>query len=420
MTNRIYYGSQALLLKSCTKDAGMTNYFIPGVQAVGLDGDVQSIAYSTNGRIQEYGFQYLPSTHDITIDRVLGVKDVFWLELSSNFLRNENRSNFTYLNTRLVNKNIYGNTISDWATGDESVVKAANIPEYRFWLMLDPNENGIIESMTGNSGTIQDVIDINNCLMYNLSYNFDINGFFTESISLTSKTKEYTNNTSFTLDTISGLTNPVTYNSLLKRQHVYNNLSLYPNIIETLINFNQFFNGQEVFGIKNIKIDLGLSYDMMYNGKIPQGDKSNVGTSLNFPLNVSCTFTITARRMPQLILDETGSGLYQQDVIILENGDILLLEDDSYVSIQADNDSYQRIAIVAGIQDGSNIKFFIIDLGSKNRLTSFSQTGGSTDGSIVEYEITFINTNDFMTYTQVQSSDTVLNPPLVEQTTEKY
>lgn len=420
MTNRIYYGSQALLLKSCTKDAGMTNYFIPGVQAVGLDSDVQSVSYSTNGRIQEHGFQYLPSTHDITIDRVLGSKDVFWLELSSDFLRNENRSNFTYLNTRLVNKNIYGNTISDWATGDESVVKAANIPEYRFWLMLDPNEKGIIESMTGDSGTVQDVIDINSCLMYNLSYNFDINGFFTESISLTSKTKEYTNNTSFTLDTISGLTNPVTYNSLLKRQHIYNNLSLYPNIIETLINFNQFFNGQEVFGIKNIKIDLGLSYDMMYNGKIPQGDKSNVGTSLNFPLNVSCTFTITARRMPQLILDETGSGLYQQDVIILENGDILLLEDDSYVSIQADNDSYQRIAIVAGIQDGSNIKFFIIDLGSKNRLTSFSQTGGSTDGSIVEYEITFINTNDFMTYTQVQSSDTVLNPPLVEQTTEKY
>lgn len=420
MTNRIYYGSQALLLKSCTKDAGMTNYFIPGVQAVGIDGDVQSVAHSTNGRIQEHDFQYLPSTHDINIERVLGAKDVFWLELGSDFLRNEARSNFSYLNTRLLNKNIFGTTFSDWASGDSATVKANNIPEYRFWLMLDPNENGIIESMTGSSGTVQDVIDINSCLMYNLSYNFDINGFFTESIGLTAKSKERISNTSFTLDTISGLTNPVTYNSLLKRQHIYNNLSLYPNIIETLINFNQFFNGQEIFGIKNIKVSLGIAYDQLYNGQIPQGEKSNINTLINFPLDINCSFTVTARRMPQLALDETGSGLYQQDSVILENGDILLLQDDSYLSVQSGSDVLQRIAIVAGIQDGSNIKFFIVDLGSKNRLVSFSQTGGSTDGSIVEYEINFVNTNDFITYTQVQSSDAVLSPALIEQTTEKY
>ena len=420
MTNRIYYGSQALLLKSCTKDAGMTNYFIPGVQAVGIDSNINSVVHSTNGRIQEHDFQYLPSTHEVNIERFLGTEDVFWLELGSNFLRNESRSNFTYLNTRLARKEIFGTVFSDWASGDESIVKSNNIPEYRFWLMLDPNENGIIESMTGSSGTVQDVIDIDRCLLSTLSYNFDINGFFTENIGLTAKTKERISNSSFSLDVISGLTNPVTYNSLLKRQHIYNNLSLYPNIVETLINFNQFFNGQEVFGIKNIKIDAGLSYNQIYNGQTPQGVKSNTGTCLNLPLEINCSFTITARRMPQLALDETGSGLVQQDSIILESGDILLLQDDSYVSVQAGSDIYQRIAIVAGIQNGSNIKFFIIDLGSKNKLVSFSQTGGSTDGSIVEYEISFSNTNDFTTYTQVQSSDLVLSPALVEQTTEKY
>lgn len=396
MTNRIYYGSQALLLKSCTKDAGMTNYFIPGVQAVGIDGDAQQIVHSSNGRIQEHTVQYIPSEHDITIDRVLGTEDVFWTELSSNFLRNQNRSNFTYLNSRIVNNNIFGTHFSAWQPSDEATIKATNIPEYRFWLMLDPNENGIIESMTGNSGTVQDVIDIDHCLLSSLSYNMDINGYFTETISLIGKSKKRISDTSFTLDSISGLTNPVTYNSLLKRQHIYNNLSVYPNTVQTIIDFNQYFNGQEVFGLQNIKVDLNFNYEQYYFGSAQQSSKSNWHTFLSLPLQVNSTFTITARRMPNLNMDEILSVLLEEV------------------------NTYQRIAIVAGIGYNNNIKFFIWNLGSKNRLTSISQSGGDTDSSSVNYDITFTNTNDFMTYTQVQSSDTVLNPSLVEQTTEKY
>lgn len=396
MTNRIYYGSQALLLKSCTKDAGMTNYFIPGVQAVGIDGDAQQIVHSSNGRIQEHTVQYIPSEHDITIERVLGAEDVFWTELSSNFLRNQNRSNFTYLNSGIVNKNIFGTHFSAWQPSDEAAIKAANIPEYRFWLMLDPNENGIIESMTGNSGTVQDVIDVNYCLLSNLSYNMDVNGFFTETIGLVGKSKKRISNTSFTLDNISGLTNPVRYNSLLKRQHVYNNLSVYPNTIQTIIDFNQYFNGQEVFGLQNIRTELSLNYERYPFGSAQLASQSNWHTFLSLPLQVNCTFTITARRMPNLNMDEILS-------VLLEEAN-----------------TYQRIAIVAGISHNNNIKFFIWNLGSKNRLSSISQSGGDTSGSLVNYDITFTNTNDFMTYTQVQSNDTALNPPLIEQTTEKY
>jgi len=278
-----------------------------------------------------------------------------------------------------------------------------------------------LDEMSGNSGVAQNIISLPRCLLTQLSYNLDINGNFSESISLTNKKREKIDSNNFDFDTIAGLDNPITNPVLLRRKNVYNNLSVYPSTIERLIRFNDFFNNIEIFGIKNINIELSIDYsDALNTGSINQNEKVNWGKTIGLPISITCSFTITARKLPQVNIDETNSDIAQES-ILLENDDILILEDDSYVSAQSDTE-YERICIVAGVEDGDGgFKFFIWNLGNKNKITSFNQTGGSTDGSIVEYQISYRNdNNDFLTYTQVQASDSVLNPPLFEQTSEKY
>lgn len=397
MANRIFFGSLALILNSVTKNNVITDYFLSGVQSVGINSSIETVNIVNVGKTQNYDTLRISPSNEISIERYLSNRDIFWLELSSNYLYSTSRNSFNYGNTFFLKPEIFGLKLSGWESADANVVKSKNIPEYSF-TMLATDETSLLDEMTGNSGVAQDIVSLPNCLLTSLSYQLSTEGIFSETISLFNQTRKKLASNNFELDTITGLDNPVTAPVLLKRGQVYNNLSVFPSSITALTDFNNFFNGQEIFGIKDIQIQLSLEYlDSFETGNRQQGEKVNWHKSIALPITVECSFTISARKLPQVDIDPINSAFLNT------------------------NDN-QRICIVAGIPVGDgNIKFFIWNLGSKNKITSFNQTGGSTDGSIVEYEITYRNNNnDFLTYTQIQASDLSLNPPLFEQASEKY
>jgi hypothetical protein len=395
MANRIFYGSLAVFLNSISKNSSITNYFLSGVQSIGIDTGMEMANISNVGKTQLYDSLRLPPNNEITIERVLSNKDIFWAELGSNFLCNTARNSLTYANTFFLKPEIFGSSINGWDVGQANNVKAKNIPEYDLTLVAT-DETSLLGEVSGNSGTAQDIISMPKCLLTNLSYNLDVSGFFTENISLSNKIKTKQASNSFNLDSLT-IDNPINDPIILKRGSVYNHFCVLPESIKALTDFNNFFNGQEIFGIKNIKIDLSLEYmDYLTTGQIQQGDKVNWHKTLALPVGVTCSFTISARRLPQVDIDPVNS-----DFITNHN---------------------ERICIVAGIPlPSGQTKFFIWNLGNKNKMISFNQTGGSADGSIVEYEISYQNNNnDFLTYTQIQASNASLNPALFAQTSESY
>jgi len=397
MANRIFFGSLALILNSITKNSAITNYFLSGVQSVGINSSIDTINIQNIGKTQNYDMLRIPPSNEINIERYLSNKDIFWSELSSNYLYSTDRNILNYGNTFFLKPEIFGLKLSGWELADANTVKAKNIPEYNFTL-LATDETDLLNGLVGNSGTAQDVISLPNCLLTSLSYELSTEGIFSETISLSNKTRQKIASNNFQLDTITGLDNPITTPKLLKRGQVYNNLSVFPSSITALTDFNNFYNGQEIFGIRNIQIELSLEYlESSIIGDIQQGEKVNWHKSVALPIQVTCSFTITARRLPQVNIDPVNSAFLNSN-------------------------NNQRICIVAGIPTGDgNIKFFIWNLGNKNKLTSFNQTGGNADGSIVEYEVSYSNANnDFLTYTQIQASDSSLNPSLFEQASEKY
>ena len=392
MNNRIFFASQGLLLDVTGKNNSITNYFLSGVQSVGIN-TTQEISTNKNiGKSQRFNDIYLEPSNEITLERLISNKDVFWLELGSNFLYSESRSNLDYTNTYLLKPEVFGTSINAWTTANKTTVRAKNLPEYNLTL-ITTNESDTVLGSAGATGPFQGAIYFPSCLTNSISYNLPSQGFFTESVSLTNKIRDRLSNTTYQIDN-TPVTNPI----LLKRQHIYNNLCVYPYTVRQLTDFNKLVNGQEVFSINSIDIELNLSYVTQKNiGKWQQGDQTNWFTSLSVPVEVNCTFNITAKNTE--IFDVLN---------IIEN-------------FKESTDSDQTISIIAGAPYNNQYKFFIWNLGSKNRLISFNKTGGGTDGGLVEYAVTYRNTNnDFVTYTQEQASDSSLSPSLFSQSTESF
>lgn len=392
MNNRIFFASQGLLLDVPDKNNLITNYFLSGVQSVGINTAQEISTIKNIGKSQRFDDIYLEPSNEVTLERLISNQDIFWLELGSYFLYSESRSNLDYTNTYLLKPEVFGTSVNAWTTANKATVRAKNLPEYNLTL-ITTNESDTVLGSVGATGPFQGAIHFPNCLVNSISYNLSNEGFFTESVSLTNKIRDRLSSTTYQIDN-TPVTNPI----LLKRQHIYNNLSIYPYTVRQLTDFNKFFNGQEVFSINSIDIELNLSYvEQRDIGKWQQGDKTNWFTSLSLPVEVTCTFNITAKNT--------------------ETFDVLNIID----NFKESTDSNQSISIVAGVPYNNQFKFFIWNLGSKNRLISFNKTGGGTDGGLVEYEVTYRNTNnDFVTYTQEQASDSSLSPSLFSQSTESF
>lgn len=414
MNNRFFYASLGLLL-DVDKNPGITNHFLSGVQSVGVNTNFQTVDNFSVGKTQPHSQYYYDNVNEINIERILSDEDVFWLELASDFLMNENRSNLNYQNTYFLKPEIYGTNISGWTTGNESSVKPYNIPEFDLRIVHSSDSENMLD-VSEASG----IISLPECLVSSIEYNLSTSGYFTENISLFNKIKERLGDNNFTIDNT-----PIENPNLLRRKNIYNDLCLYPYSLQLLSNFNEFFNGQEIFAITDINISLSLNHERLVdNGRFLEAGKTNWYMSLNIPIDVTCTFSITARKPENFSISNKLENLVEEYNILLEDTGIVLLESGGSLTLElgSNPDQNQNIAIVAGVKNKDDMfKFFIWNLGNKNRLTSLNRTGGSIDGSIVQYELVYSNkNNDFLTYTQIQASDSVLSPPLFNQNTESF
>lgn len=405
VNNRVFYACQAVLLDIPKNAANISNHFIPGVQSVGVNSSENTITISDIGKSQGFKNLYGKPSNEITIERVLADIDKFWLEKSSANLWNS--TNFTgdpYKKSFLLKPENFGMSIPGFSTGQKSAIQQYIIPEYNLKLVYSPESSSVIGN-TGLSGTALDIISFPYCLMNSLSYSISVDGFFTESISFGNKVKKKEASNSYTFDTrggdvLQGATGPSSFVTAMRRRHIDNALSVYPSTVVSLTDFNDFYNNQEIFGIKNIEINLNLTYDTGIDTGQWRGANSSNHDELNMYTNltgteVTCSFTIATKRSQQFSINNVDN-----------------------------NFSDERICIVAKVKDpadSTKTKFFIWNLGNKNRLTAINQTGGDASGGIVEYTVEYTNTNnDFVTYTQSQVGDSVLSPSLFQQTSEYF
>jgi hypothetical protein len=406
VNNRVFYACQAVLLDVPKNAANISNHFLPGVQSVGVNSSENIITISDIGKSQGFKNLYSQPSNEITIERALADIDKFWLEKSSSNLFNS--SNFTgsdqYRKSYFLKPENFGMSVPGFTTGQKAALQQYILPEYNLRLVYAPETSTVIGT-TGLSGTALDIVSFPYCLMNSLSYSISVDGSFTESISLSNKVKKKEASNSYTFDTrggdiLQGATGPSSFVNVLRRRHIDNSLSVYPATVVALTDFNDFKDSKEIFGIKNIEINLNITYDQKQDigqwrgANSSNHDELNMYTDLS-NMEITCSFTITTKRSQQFSINNVDN-----------------------------NFSDERICIVAKARDpvdSTKTKFFIWNLGNKNRLTAFNQTGGDTSGGIVEYTVEYTNTNnDFVTYTQSQVGDLVLSPSLFQQTSEYF
>lgn len=386
--------------------ANIVDHFIPGVQSVGLDDNVPTVQIKDIGKSQTFQELYTKPEHSITIERVLSNLDKLWLEKSSqNFWQRASSGNTEYWsaigqaepykNSFLLKPQNFGVSINGFDNGQKSSVQQYILPEYTLRLIY-ASENSSVIGASGLSGNALDVVEMPYCLLRGLTYSFGTNGPFTETIELSGKVLDRKATTSYNFDTRGGDENATdsTFVKILKRESFDRSLSVLPSTINSLTDFNQFKDGQEILGITGIEINVSFDYQNFMDNGAWRGSNSskyeqlNMFSALTVPVQISCRFTVTARRSQQIDIKQSDTNFTNEQICIVSK--IKNYEDDRW-------------------------RFFIFNLGDKNRLASISETGGDTSGSIAEYTLEYTNSkNDFVSYTQLQpnADPLVLNPPI--------
>ena len=386
-----------VLVNALKNSSNINNHLIPGVQAVGINSALNNVSHYQQGAAQSFLDNFDIPSNEMTIERVMSDIDRLWLEKSSENLWDHN--NFTsvdqYKNSFILKRENFGTSIN--SLSDRASVQSSILPEFDIRMIYKDMNSSVIGS-SGFSGTALDIIEMPKCLLSSLSYSFDASGGFTESIGLVGKEfiKKTSNEYSFDTRGGSQIATDSSFVNLLKRENFDLQLSVLPQSLISCIDFQDYLNGAKILGINSAEISVSFNYSQDSSSIWNQGDRVNEFTTLdlNNAIEIECSFNVTARRGIQIST---------------------LLRDN--------NVQDERICIVLKTKNpyATGFKFFIFNLGNKNRLRSIMESDGSTSGSIVNYTFTYSNTkNDFVTYTQSQESEGALNPPLFQQTTESY
>jgi hypothetical protein len=370
MTNRFFYACQGIFISSAKKS--LTDEFLYGVQSVSIDNDFQLFPLKDIGRSQETPL-YLGPANQITIERL-------WSNLS-NIITDHDSAPATYAAGHLLNPANLGHSIVNQP--------ATDIREYDIKLVYAP------DTATTISGEALDIVTYYRSLLTGINYEFSTQGPFKETLTFVNKimNKEADNTIpSATLPLFLAGTRESNYEIFTRKNFDKTNSDL-PSEVSDMASLGQYKDGSEVLGITNITVDVNIDYVRKIDtGRWRGADTQsqvNLWATVSLPIDVSCSFTITARRS------------FQQSIL---NSD--------------KNFTDQRIMlVVASINTTDRTpSYYVVDLGNKNRLTSISVKGGDTGGNLAEYTLTYKNyNNDFSTYFRSDTSFTN-----TEQTTEKY
>lgn len=350
MINRVFYGSQAVFI-SDTKSV-LNNNFMHGVQSLSIDSNPIEINFPDIGRMQRSYFDFSRTPTSLNINRVFsGFPDVFGFRLNS--------VPDSYESGLLLKPSNLGHSI----TGDD----VTDIKQFDIKILYNTD----LESFLNAGSDALDAIEYKRCLLSSSSINMSKDGPFTESLTF--------NGYIFNSVDVEIPSNdlPLHAPKIYTRKDFDKVNSILPLEVVSNTDFDEFVDGDEVYGITDISIDLNIDYQKVFNsgnwgGAVVQADV-NKWTRVAIPLEVSCSFTVVARRGQQFELADTNTNFTNNQI---------------------------RLVINSGPSE-----YMVIDLGKKNRLNAFSIEGGDTGGGLAVYRFTYQNVNnDFSMYLRTDTN----------------
>lgn len=368
--SRIFYACQGIFLSSIK--GSLSDVFLNGVQSISVDNDFRLKPIKDIGRSQESPI-YTGPVNQITIERV-------WSNLE-NVVNDQYSAPSTYREGYLLSPDNLGYIKSN--------NPATDIREYDIKLVYSSDLESVLPD------TALDITTFYKSLLTEISYDFSVSGPFKENITfINSISNKEESNDIPAADLPLFLAGTRDSNlEVFTRKNFDKTNSVLPDEITDFTSLHDYKDGSQVLGITNISVGVKIDYTKISDNGIWRGADSqsqvNMWMGVKLPLDITCSFTVQAQRA------------FQQSIL---NSD--------------KNFTDQRILLVITSIDPTtrNPQYNVVDLGNKNRLTSFSISGGDTGGGAVEYTLTYKNyNNDFSTYFR---SDT--NFTDTEQTTEDY
>ena len=356
--NRIFYACQGVF----TAESGGSLTFLKGVQTVGITPSQEISSLAGIGRSQKFATLYNKPNVEISIERVLEQSDdarFFTLGDSPG----------TYAGSYFLNANNFGMQIGSDST---------RIKQYDIRLLYtEDGEDNITE------GDAIDTYDFKYCLLKTLSYSMTVEGSVKETLTFSGKIQDHTSGGSSASETF-----PQSARNL-RRQDVSIATATLPTELNEII--SAYPDADQA--IQSVAINLTINYQQLtdigkWRGATSQS-KVNDFTYVTLPLEVTCSFTIVARK-----------GM-QRDI---------LMKDTNFMGTFPDPDRQIIIPIETVKTGSSSTNYIFWDLGQKNYLTSISTGGGDTGGGNVEMTFEYANTNnDYVAYGP-RSSAVTLTP----------
>lgn len=379
---KIAYYCQGLTL---TPSRPGSTYYLDGVQSVGSDYDLASTEVKDTGRSQSTRI-YLPTNNSLTVDRII--------------------SNFTDETTRITGPLLHyifsANSLYSAATGP-TTYKLGYFPKLH-GLSLTGTSSDILqydlELIYQEESTILDAsraissLKFMNSLLTGISYSISTLGYLREGTTFTGRNIEIGSGAYTKSPITTGEFNDGKFIKTIRAHHFDTTNSVFPSELLEVIDNNTFVDGQEVLGLTEISADLGVEYSRQGDQGKWLGSTTSSETNLwavaQIPFPISCSFTFTARKSIDTAIKNRQDNFTNQPI---------------------------RLVFKCHNHDGSPGNYFVINLGTKNYLESISITGGSTDGSLVEYIYKYVNSNnDFLTYFTNTGNFTAVD----QSATEKY
>jgi len=356
--NRIFYACQAVYVDGD---------YLHNVQSVGLDYGADINALSDTGRTQKQINLYSKPEITITIEREIDYEaDPFY------------------------------SPASHLSYGAAYILKPGNIGSCG-WDTTPLKQYDIEITYGGDdlSGTI-DYITLKYCLLTEISYNLAVDSRMTESLTFVTKNLVRTGSTSPPYLGESGTLLKGSFLDIRSKDDDGNLLFRLPTEVKDIVDITEPDpDGGTIDisrAIQSISASVSLEYGELtdigkWRGSNQADDPSeqNRWRYITTPITVSCEIGATVRKS------------VQRDI---------LMKDTNFMTAFPTSD--REIRIVLGRGDNPGQTRFVIDLGSKNHLTSIGFSGGDVGGGNVEASFSYSNTNnDFVTYRDTNVTDLI-------------
>lgn len=400
-----YYslGAQFIDVRSATSG------YLHGTQKIDVSSDLASIEINDVGRASKKKL-YTPGSNTISIDRIVA---------------NYSNDSSTIFSPLLHYIFFHG--------GGAFSLNASGPQTYKQNFLLNPLNLGYTN--TGNASTDLRAFDLN--VAYKDSQNFYAAGTPVENLYIKQmllKSYKFSvepnrplmesssfsgghlllNSTTFNKDLVSMGEIPGKNIFLIKGQNYSKELSKIPTSLSTLVDNGGVLNNEIIFGITGIECEMSINYkerpDQGNFRGMSDSSQINLWKTVDLPININCTFKICAQKYFQSAIEKINTGFEESQILLVFKCSIW------DTTITPGGLILGEWELGEDELGGSGHPYFVINLGKKNLLTSLERTGGSTSGDLLEYSLTYSNSNnDFNCYFTDNTSFTI-----TDQTSERY